>query len=435
MADSMSFPDQIENQVRMSPLTGCVTLPGSKSITNRALLLAALSSGETHLINALFSDDTLVFSGALEKMGFKVVLEEGNNTLSVLGLNGFIPAEAGYFNIQNAGTAARFLTAFLTLGNGSFTLDGDARMRQRPIGHLLAALNQLGANVRPFDAQILPACPPVAIQANGLTGGQAHIAGDISSQFLSALLMVSPYAKEPVEILVTTELNSEPYVDLTLSMMADFGIDVPHDEYRIFHIQPCRYSSPGEYLIESDASSASYFFAAPAVCGGTVSVNNLGQHSRQGDLGFLNILEQMGCHIQYGEQAISVTRGERLTGIDVDMRNIPDTAPTLAAVAIFAETPTRIRGIASARVKESDRVSATVAELRKIGAEVDEHPDGMTIHPAKEPHGAVIETYNDHRIAMAFSVAGLKIPGVIIQHPACVSKTFPNFFEVLGNLA
>jgi 3-phosphoshikimate 1-carboxyvinyltransferase len=277
-------------------------------------------------------------------------------------------------------------------------------------------------------------CPPVEIFAKGLPGGKTKIAGNISSQFLSALLMVAPYAKSTVEIEVTTELNSKPYVDMTIAIMQDFGVQVERQGYERFVIKPSSFSPLSYYSIESDASAASYFFSAPAICGGTVRVENISRHSKQGDIAFLDILQQMGCRINEDHNSIEVIGTSSLKGIDVDMRDIPDTAQTLAVIAPFASSPTRIRGIASARLKETDRVHATCTELIRLGVRVEEHEDGMTIYPCDEIQPATIETYNDHRMAMAFSLIGLRIPGIKIENPLCVSKTFPNYFEVLDSL-
>jgi 3-phosphoshikimate 1-carboxyvinyltransferase len=421
------------------PLNASVRVPGSKSLTNRALLIASLASGKTHLTNTLFSDDSRYFAQALQTLGFDIQLDEKNNEMTVISLGGEIPATKAELYIGNAGTAARFLSAFLTLGNGEYILDGDTRMRERPIGDLVEALRQLGCNISQVDhgrwtIGHSPICPPVKIIANGLPGGKTKIAGNISSQFLSALLMVAPYAKSPVEIELTTELNSKPYVEMTISMMKDFGVEIERIAYSQFTIHPNSYSLNASYRIESDASAASYFFAAPAICGGTVRVENISRKSKQGDIAFLDILQQMGCTIMEGDNFIEVAGTSSLQGVDVDMRDIPDTAQTLAVVAPFAVSPTRIRGIASARVKETDRVHATCTELTRLGVDVEEHEDGMTIHPCKSFKPAIIETYNDHRMAMAFSLIGLRVDGVTIENPSCVSKTFPNFFEVLDTL-
>jgi 3-phosphoshikimate 1-carboxyvinyltransferase len=422
------------------PLNATVRVPGSKSLTNRALLIASLANGTTHLTNALFSDDSRYFAKALQTLGFDVQLDEANFSMTVTGLGGKIPANKAELFIGNAGTAARFLSAFLTLGNGEYILDGEPRMRERPIGDLVDSLTQLGATISPLALGerdgVREICPPVKITANGLPGGKTTIAGDISSQFLSALLMTAPYAQSKIEITLSTELNSKPYVDMTIAIMKDFGVEIERDGYNSFTIQSASYLPITNYSIESDASAASYFFAAPAICGGTVRVENISRNSKQGDIAFLNVLQQMGCVVTESDNSITVHRrqGSSIVGLDVDMRDIPDAAQTLAAVAPFASSPTRIRGIASARVKETDRVHATCTELARLGVSVEEHEDGMTIHPVEKMRAASIQTYNDHRMAMAFSLIGLRFDGVTIENPSCVSKTFPNYFEVLEGL-
>lgn len=438
------------------PLSAPVRVPGSKSLTNRALLVAALAKGTTPLTNALSSDDSRYFADSLKRLGFSLEISNPQSQISIHGLGGHIPASRAELFVGNAGTAARFLTAMLTLGQGKYILDGDARMRERPIGDLLVALNQLGANVEPvLTSPPQPpspdplgqergepkaggeVCPPVRVIASGLPGGRATVAGDVSSQFLSGLLMVAPYAQSPVELIVERGLNSKPYVDMTLAVMADFGVTVERDGYERFRIQPQRYHAIPEYAIESDASAASYFFAAPALCGGTVRVLNISRRSKQGDVAFLDVLAAMGCTVIEGNNWIEVTgprEPHELIGVNVDMCDIPDTAQTLAAIAPFATSPTVIRGIASARLKETDRVAAMCAELARLGIPVVEHPDGLTIQPCREIHPAVVRTYNDHRMAMAFALVGLKVAGVRIENPGCVSKTFPNYFEVLAQL-
>ena len=430
------------------PLSATVRVPGSKSLTNRALLIASLANGTTRLTNALFSDDSRYFAKALQTLGFDIQLDEANHEMTVTGLGGIIPASNAELFIGNAGTAARFLSAFLTLGNGEYILDGDARMRERPIGDLVDSLTQLGARIEPFHNSEFrihnsKICPPIKIIASGLPGGKTQIAGDISSQFLSALLMVAPYAKTPIEIELATDLNSKPYVNMTISIMRDFGVEVQRIGYQFFPIPITNYQlsrsipvGPStNYPIESDATAASYFFAASAICGGTVKVENISRKSVQGDIAFLDVLTQMGCTVTETNNHLLITNYSLLRGLDVDMRDIPDTAQTLAAIAPFASSPTRIRGIASARVKETDRVHATCTELARLGVRVEEHEDGMTIYPCEKFIPATIQTYNDHRMAMAFSLIGLRVPGVTIENPACVSKTFPGFFEVLKQLS
>jgi 3-phosphoshikimate 1-carboxyvinyltransferase len=417
----------------LQPLNATVRVPGSKSLTNRALLIASLANAKTRLTNALFSDDSRYFASALQKLGFDVQLDEENHEMTVAGMGGKIPSQKAELFIGNAGTAARFLSAFLTLGHGEFILDGDARMRERPIGDLIDALSQLGAKLEATNN-----CPPVRVSASGLPGGKTKIAGNISSQFLSALLMIAPYANSQVQIEVITELNSKPYVEMTLSVMQDFGIEVHRNGYHSFSIPNAPYVRDplplSTYAIESDASAASYFFAAPAICGGTVCVENISRDSKQGDIAFLDILQQMGCTVAEIDHGLLVSGSFELHGVDVDMRDIPDTAQTLAVVAPFASSPTRIRGIASARVKETDRVHATCVELARLGVHVEEHEDGMTVYPCKALRPSSVQTYNDHRMAMAFSLIGLGVAGITIENPACVSKTFPDYFKVLDSL-
>jgi 3-phosphoshikimate 1-carboxyvinyltransferase len=437
----MPLPPSLRITPISHALNATVRVPGSKSLTNRALLISALANGTTHLTNALFSDDSRYFAKALQTLGFDVQLDEANHSMTVTGLGGKIPAQQAELFIGNAGTAARFLSAFLTLGHGEYILDGEPRMRERPIGDLVEALAQLGCDIQPLQNAEggMQICPPVKITASGLKGGKTTIAGDISSQFLSALLMVAPYAQNPIEVTLSTDLNSKPYVDMTIAIMQDFGVEIERDGYSRFMIQPSSYSPITNYSIESDASAASYFFAAPAICGGTVTVENISRKSVQGDVAFVDVLKRMGCTVDESDTSIRVTRHAALTGLDVDMRDIPDTAQTLAAIAPFADSPTRIRGIASARVKETDRVHATCTELARLGVQVEEHEDGMTIYPTFNLQPATfkptnIQTYNDHRMAMAFSLIGLRFDGMSIENPSCVSKTFPNFFDVLETL-
>lgn len=410
-------------------LSATVRVPGSKSLTNRALLIAALANGTTTLFNALDSDDSRYFAESLCRLGFTVTRHAPRITIH--GMSGRIPATHAELFVGNAGTAARFLTPLLALGQGEYILDGDARMRERPIGDLLEALEQLDVN-----AESATGCPPVKVSATGLPGGRTTVAGDVSSQFLSGLLLVAPYARAPMDIQVKGELNSKPYVDLTLAIMRDFDVTVERDGYTNFRVSPQRYQAQAEYAIESDASAASYFFAAPAICGGSVRVQDISRRSKQGDIGFLEVLTQMGCGVIEGADWIEVTGPALggLRGVDVDMRDIPDTAQTLAAIAPFAASPTTIRGIASARVKETDRVAAMCAELTRLGVSVTEHPDGLIIQPCTAIRPAVVQTYNDHRMAMAFALIGLRAPGIEIENPGCVSKTFPNYFDVLEKL-
>ncbi len=414
-----------------APPDACVDLPGSKSITNRALLLAALCEQQVTVVHALHSEDTLVMQESLRRLGFRVEQREGG-TIVVQGEGGRIPAQQAELWVANAGTAARFLTAMVALGRGTYRLDGTPRMRQRPIQPLLDALNALGAEA---VSELDTGCPPVVVRGRGLHGGEVSVRGDISSQFLSALLMVAPYAGHGVTVRVEGDLVSAPFVQMTLRMMAQFGVQARWEGEHITVPAPQRYHLPGEalYRVEPDATAASYFFAAAAVTGGRVWVRGLSRESLQGDVRFVDILEQMGCRVRWLPEGVEVTGTSGLHGVDVDMSDISDTFITLAAVAPFADSPTRIRGVEHARYQESNRVTAVATELRRLGVEVEEHPDGLTVYPGT-PRGGTVHTYQDHRIAMAFSLIGLRVPGVAIADPDCVQKTFPHFFEKLQEL-
>ena len=422
------------------PLASRVKVPGSKSITNRALIISALARGNTMLHNALLSDDTVYLSNALSILGFKLNVDSIFNKISIKGLNGVIPSNSGDLFLGNAGTAVRFITSMLTLGYGRFTVDGVQRMRERPLGALIKSMNDLGARISGIevgnDSSGIQSCicPPVHIEASGLVGGETRIRGDISSQFISAILMTSPYSIGKTKIMVEKPINSKPYIDLTIKIMDDFAVQVERDHYSLFSIHPQQYTSPGDYTIESDASSASYFFAAPAILGGWVDVQDIDCSSIQGDIKFLDVLKEMGCQVRENNNSVRVTSSSKIKGVDIDMSDISDTSLTLAVIAPFADGPTRIRGIASSRMKETDRISAVCTELKRLGVKIDEHDDGMTVFPCSEFRQVEIKTYNDHRIAMAFSLLGLKIPGIRIENPSCVSKTFPNFFDILSNL-
>ena len=419
--------DQIEIQPT-GPLNASIRPPGSKSITNRALICAALAEGESVLTGALDSEDTGVMVAALQQLGLRVVHDVSHSSIRVAGCGGVLPNNRADLDIANSGTTIRFLTATLATCQGHFRLDGIARMRERPIADLLAALEQLGGAAVSENAN---GCPPVVIPASGLRGGTARIRGNISSQFLSGLLMAASYARQPVVLAVEGELVSKPYVTMTLGVMSAFGIEVAAETLERFVIPTSRYRGC-HYDIEPDASAASYFWGAAAVTGGTVRVQGLHRQALQGDVAFCECLAQMGCDIEYGSDHITV-KGNSLRGITVDMNAISDTAQTLAVVALFAEGPTTITGVAHIRHKETDRVGDLARELRKLGAKVDEFEDGLTVTP-QTLRPATLDTYNDHRMAMSFAVAGLKSPGVVINDPDCTRKTYPNFFDDLFGL-
>ncbi|MBN1853417.1 MAG: 3-phosphoshikimate 1-carboxyvinyltransferase [Pirellulales bacterium] len=414
-----------------TPIHGTIRPPGSKSITNRALVCAALANGNSLLTGALDSDDTRLMIDALGNLGFSINRHEGGRILAVAGTGGAIPSMEADLFVGNSGTTMRFLAALASLGHGAFHLDGVPRMRERPIGDLLDALGELGTTA---FSQYNNRCPPISVHANGLPGGDAVVRGSVSSQFLSGLLMASPYAKNRVRIRMEGSLVSKPYVRMTIGVMRAFGVDVVcPDDLSEFNIPNETGYISREYSIEPDASAASYFWAAAAITGGEVAVAGLSKTSLQGDVAFCHCLEKMGCQVLYGHDAITV-RGQPLDGIDVDMNAISDTVGTLATVALFARGRTTIRNVAHIRHKETDRIKALATELRKLGGLVDEQPDGLTIIPG-QLHGGDIATYDDHRMAMSLALAGLVVPNVVIHQPACTSKTYPGYFQDLDRFA
>ncbi len=423
-------------QLRLDPIrriSGSITLPGSKSLSNRVLLLAMLSEGETFIENLLDSDDVRRMIDALAKL--KILYEEDrpSKKIRVKGEGGRIPVDETELFLGNAGTAIRPLTAALTLGHGRFVLDGIERMRERPIQDLLDGLNQLGAQVRSINNS---GCPPVEIIANGLPGGVTKLSGAISSQYLSAILLTSPYAQTPVEIRIRDHLVSIPYVEMTIRLMNRFGVNVDvSEDFKNFHINaPQSYKSPGTYFVEGDASSASYFLAGAAITGGTVTVIGCGTDSLQGDAQFAKIMEMMGAEVHWEANQITVRGSGNLKGIDVDMNEMPDAAMTLAVSALFAKGTTAIRNIYNWRLKETERLKAVSSELKKLGAIVEEGEDYIIIEPPEKLLPAEIATYNDHRMAMAFSLAACSEVPITILDPSCVGKTFPDYFEQLSEL-
>ncbi|XP_027335014.1 3-phosphoshikimate 1-carboxyvinyltransferase 2 isoform X2 [Abrus precatorius] len=426
-------------------ISGTITLPGSKSLSNRILLLAALSEGTTVVDNLLNSEDVHYMLGALRTLGLRVEDDKTTKKAIVEGCGGLFPTgrdskdEVNLF-LGNAGTAMRPLTAAVTAagGNASYVLDGVPRMRERPIGDLVAGLKQLGADV---DCFLGTNCPPVRVNGKGgLPGGKVKLSGSVSSQYLTALLMAAPLALGDVEIEIVDKLISVPYVEMTLKLMERFGVAVEHDGNwdRFLVHGGQKYKSPGNAFVEGDASSASYFLAGAAVTGGTITVKGCGTSSLQGDVKFAEVLEKMGAKVTWTENSVTVTGPPRdsssqkvLQGIDVNMNKMPDVAMTLAVVALFANGPTAIRDVASWRVKETERMIAICTELRKLGAKVEEGPDYCVITPPEKLNVTAIDTYDDHRMAMAFSLAACGDVPVTIKDPGCTRKTFPDYFEVL----
>ncbi len=422
----------IEIQPVKSPINGTIRPPGSKSITNRAMILAALANGPTTLTGMLDSQDTRVMVESLRRLGFSAEQDIEACRCTVEGMAGKIPAKQADLWLENSGTSIRFLTSLCALGSGQYRLDGVARMRQRPIGDLVRALQPLGANIR-FENEGSD-CPPIVVDGllSYFTGGWTSIQGNISSQFLSSLLMAAPACQKDVHIRVDGELVSKPYVTMTLQMMRAFGAEIfCPDDLSEFHITARPYNS-GTYDIEPDASAASYFFGAAAVTGGTVTISGLSKNALQGDVEFATSLEKMGCDVVWGSDRITIT-GKPLHGIDIDMNAISDTAQTLSAVAVFADSPTTIRNVGHMRHKETDRIAAVVTELKRTGIRAEETEDGLIIYPGT-PQPAEIHTYDDHRMAMSFSLLGLRVPGIRILDPGCTAKTYPNYFIDLAKL-
>ncbi len=454
-------------RIAESPLNATVTIPGSKSLTNRALIAAALADGTSLLRNILVAEDTLLMIEALRAMGVSIALDADNAVAEVTGCRGQVPAEEAEVFCGNAGTVMRFVAALSALGQGLYSLDGVPRMRERPIGGLVSALQALGAGVEYLEKE---GFPPIRVHAQGLRGGSIEIPSPGSSQWVSAILLVAPYAQRDVLLEVTGRVTSKPYLTMTTAVMADFGVAVveqfegpsplslggrggteggstamresPSESGAKFIVEASQRYQATTWTCEPDASNATYFLAAPAIAGGRVTVDGLGTDSRQGDARFVDVLEQMGCRIEreptrltvYAPAERTADGHPRLRAVDVDLSDMPDTVQTLAVLALFADGPTTIRNVPNLRLKETDRLAALARELSKLGATVDERPDGLRITPRATlvpatPTPAVIDTYNDHRMAMSFALAGLRIPGLQIRDPQCCEKTFPDFFE------
>ncbi|QPI44781.1 MULTISPECIES: 3-phosphoshikimate 1-carboxyvinyltransferase [Pectobacterium] len=414
-------------------INGTLNLPGSKSVSNRALLLAALSEGKTRLTNLLDSDDVRHMLTALTALGVEYHLSSDRTVCEITGLGGaFTASQPLELFLGNAGTAMRPLAAALCLTDGDIVLTGEPRMKERPIGHLVDALRQGGAKIDYLEQENYP---PLRLHG-GFQGGEISVDGSVSSQFLTALLMTAPLAAQDTQISIQGDLVSKPYIDITLHMMKAFGIEVRNENYQRFFVAGRQqYRSPGDYLVEGDASSASYFLAAAAIKGGVVRVTGVGRNSVQGDIRFADVLERMGATVRWGEDYIECERGE-LHAIDMDMNHIPDAAMTIATAALFAQGgTTTLRNIYNWRVKETDRLAAMAIELRKVGAEVEEGNDYIRITPPAKLKVAEIGTYNDHRMAMCFSLVALSDTPVTILDPKCTAKTFPDYFEQLARLS
>jgi len=404
-----------------------VECPASKSYTNRALLIAALAKGVSTLSNPLFSDDTKYMRLALEQFG-NSVKQEGC-TFIVSGTGGHIQCPRNEISIGLAGTTMRFLTTFAALSPGTTQLTGEKRMLERPISDLLKALNQIGVNARSLKNN---GCPPLEISGGGIPGGEISLAGKNSSQYLTSILLSAPYFKNETTINIIGELTSKPYADITLDIMRTFGVTVECENHTQFHISADQTYHPMDYTIEADWSSASYFLAAAAITQGEVTLIGLNPDSVQGDTGFLNVLEKMGCTTERSSEKIFI-KGNPLRGIDINMNSMPDVVQTLAVTALFAEGETCVYGIGNLRIKETDRIDALEQELSRLGAHVESGEDFLKVRP-----GAYIptdiETYDDHRMAMSFALAGLKVPGIRIKNPSCVEKSFPDFFKQLEEI-
>jgi 3-phosphoshikimate 1-carboxyvinyltransferase len=412
------------------PIDATIRPPGSKSYTNRALLVAGLANGTSTLHGALFSDDTLHMARGLSALGLEVRSDEAQSSFTVIGGGGTIPRERASVFVGNSGTTARFLAPMMALGRGTYELDGDEAMHKRPIQPLLDAMGMLGARAKSVRDN---GCLPVHIEGGAFEGGAARMPGAVSSQFFSGLLMVGPYLRRGIMLDVDGELVSKPYLEVTAQTMRAFGAEMKHCEFRRFEVAPGGYAAT-RYEVEPDASAASYFFAAAAVTGGRVVVAGLGARSLQGDLGFVDLLERMGCSVRKTETHTEVTGPKQLCGIEADMSGLSDTAQTLAAIAPFATSPTRVTGIGFIRKKETNRIAAVVTELKKLGIHAEEESDGFVVHPGVPKAGSVA-TYDDHRMAMSFSILGLAAHGIDILNPECVSKTFPQYFSELEKLS
>lgn len=429
----MGHPESLTIQTLDRPVDASLNLPGSKSLSNRALLLAAMARGTSKLERLLFADDTELMIECLNRLGVSIEADRRTERAVIHGVGGQWPEVEADLYCGNAGTVIRFLTAACAAGAGEFTLDGNPRMRERPVGELVESLIDLGATIG--YGGVDGYCP-LNVHGRGLRGGSIRMGDLVSSQTVSAVLMAAPRAVLDVMVELEGQIASEPYIAMTLAVMEAFGVGVIHEEMRRFIVPESQQYKACQYAIEPDASSASYFFAAAALSGGRVTVMGLGNASCQGDIRFVRVLQQMGCQVVQaaGETTIRGPGAGHLQGVDVDLNDMPDMVPTLAVLAAFAAGPSRIRNVGHLRFKESDRLAAVSTELNKLGAEAEVVGDRLEVRPSGVMRGATIETYDDHRIAMSFALAGLMIPGVTIMNPGCVAKSMPTFFEYLGKL-
>ncbi len=413
----------------VEPISATVEIPASKSYTNRALLIAALADGECRIENPLFSDDTHYMSEALIRFGIPVQREAGK-AFVVSGTGGEITAPAEEIFVGNAGTTMRFLTTFSTLAKGVTRLNGDKRMLERPIGDLLDCLQQMQVQAVSMRGN---QCPPLEIHGGNVSGGEVHLAGNKSSQYLTSILLSAPYFSGDTTIHIQGDLTSKSYADITLDIMGAFGVHVENENYQHFRVSAGQRYRAQDYRVEGDWSSASYFLAAAAVTGGEIALTGMNPDSVQGDAQFLDVLAQMGCEIEKSQEKIRL-KGNPLKGITINMNSMPDAVQTLAVTALFAQGETVITGIGNLRIKETDRIQALATELSRLGAEVNSGDNFLAIRPGANLSGTEVETYDDHRMAMSFALAGLKIPGVKIKNHSCVEKSFPDFFDQFGKL-
>ena len=413
----------------VEPPNARIDLPGSKSITNRALVVAGLADGESELAGVLFSEDTHVMMDSLQKMGVGIRQNLNGLSVSISGTGGSLQRPEETLWVHQSGTTARFCLPLAALCGQEVTIDGDEQIKNRPHEELCKALQSLGAQIEYLEA---PNSFPLVVNGKDLQGGQISLNGGISSQFISALLLAAPCFPDQLELNIDGDLVSRPYIDMTISVMQAFGAQVQRVNDRRYVVSPTGYRN-SRYEIEPDASAASYFFAAAAISGGSITIEGLGSRSIQGDTRFVDIVEKMGAKVVRSDNALSVTGTGSLIGIDASMKEISDTVPTLAAIAPLASGPTVISDVAFIARKESDRVTALITELRKIGVQAEKTETGMVIYPGEVQKGTV-HTYDDHRIAMAFSILGLVVPGITLDSPQCVAKTFPSFFDVLDQV-